>query len=200
MRPILKLALLPACAAFVGCATHSAYGLDSDDRLEATFSEKASGQGSDATAIKCDELARKFKASRIEERTEGEKLKVLVDLFEKSRDNTNNLDEAVSKNPDLLYGPEGDAVKNNLQECRSTFADVRSDFDGYLRDITELPIIQELQGREMVNVARLDLKLLRTAITALDPQDKDALFAKVDAAEKRVGESTPIGKGGGRRR
>ncbi|HCF62246.1 MAG TPA: hypothetical protein DFS52_30180 [Myxococcales bacterium] len=200
MRPSLKLALLSACAATAGCASHSAYGLDSDDRLEATFSERASGQGADVAGVKCDALSRKFKASRIEERTEAERLKVLVELFEKSRENTNALDDAAAKNPDLLYGSEGDAVKANLAECRATYADVRSDFDRFIRDLTELPVIQELQGREMVTVPRLDLKLLRSAIATLDPDDKDMLLGKLDMAEKRVGESERIGRGGGRRR
>ncbi|MGI5863500.1 MAG: hypothetical protein ACOX6T_15800 [Myxococcales bacterium] len=200
MRPGLMLAFLSVCAATAGCASHSAYGPDSDARLEATFSERASGQGADIAGVKCDALSRKFKASRIEERTETERLKLLAELFEKSRESTNALDDAVTKNPDLLYGPEGDAVKANLAECRATYADVRSDFDRYIRDIVDLPVIQEVQGRSMVTVPRLDLKLLRSAIAALDPDDKDVLLAKIDAAEKRVGESTPIGRGGGRRR
>lgn len=200
MRPTLKLAFLPALAALAACPAHTAFGPGGDERLESTLSEAASTEGSDAGALKCDELQKQLKASRVEERTEKERLKVLAEVFEGARDNMNKLDAAVDSNPDLLYGAAGEQVKSNLDECRSTYADVRSELDRNVRDIADLPVIQEVQGKEMVSVPRVDFALLRSTIATLDPDDKDVLLGKVDAAEKKVGESAPVGRGGGRRR
>jgi hypothetical protein len=187
MRPTLKLPLLPACAALAACPAHSAYGPGGDERLESTLSESASTEGADAASLKCDELQKKLKAIRVEERGEKERLKILSEVFEGARTNMNKLDDAVAANPDLLYGTAGDQVKSNLEDCRSTFADVRSELDRSVRDIVDLPVIQELQGKSMVNVPRLDFAVLRSTITTLDPDDKDVLLSKVDAAEKKVG-------------
>jgi len=208
MRQLKYAALLASVFAFA-CATHSAYGPSSDDRLENETSGKRSSEGADDVAdLKCDDLRKKLKESKFAERTEAETLKFYSDIYTKSRERVTKLDEAINRNPDLIYGAEGDAVKNNSEECRSTFADIASDFDRYVRSIMDPLIIQEVKGRDTVEVARVDFKVLREAIDALAPDDKDVLIGKIESAAARVkksegksddkGKQEPKGRRGGR--
>jgi len=170
----------------VGCATHAAYGPSSDERLEAALSSGHSREGADVAGISCSELGRRLREAKSDDRPEGDRLQALMEIHRIAQERVNRLDAAVVRNPDLVYSADGDAIKNNLEGCRSFYADVRSDFDRYVREIVDLPVIQEVRGRETVNVARLDLGLLRKAINALDPDDRDVLLGRVDGAEKKI--------------
>lgn len=184
MRSTL-FSLVALCAAsLVGCA-HEAYGPSADQRLESSLSEGASSEGADAASIKCSDLKDKFNQSRDSEVPEGERMQKMTEVFTASRDRWQKLDDAVSKNPDLLYSPSADAIKANLDECRSFFAEVRSDFDRFIRDVCDLAVIKDVSSSK--DVARIDLGVLRSAIVALDPDDKDVLIGRVENAERKTG-------------
>jgi hypothetical protein len=190
-------AALSACLALLGCA-HPAYGPSSDARLETATGEGASGEGgADAASLKCTDLKAKFDDARNTEKPESERMQGMNEVFTAAKERHTRLEEAVSKNPDLLYSSNADQIKQNRDECNSFFADVRSDFDRFIRDVTDLPVIKDVQAKE--DVARIDLTVLRNAITSLDSDDKDVLLGKVDAAEKKVGRSSPPVKTGKKR-
>lgn len=183
LAAVLVFLLAAACRSSGG-----AYGPGSDERLEAETTQKASAEGSDdATKTNCAELGKKLKENKSEEKPEADRLQGMNELFVDAKGRYTKLDDAVGKNPDLVYAEHAAAVKANLDECRHVFADVRSELDRFLREVCDLPVIQEVQGNAKVNVARLDYGLIRTAIGTLDPDDKDMLLAKVDAAEKKTG-------------
>jgi hypothetical protein len=186
MRSTIVLALIPACALLFACRAHEAYGPAGDERLETSLSERASDDGADVASLRCDEIDKKFRLMKADDKGEADHVKQMTELFTQSRDNVNKLDDAVARNPDLLYGTAGDAIKSNLDACRSTFADVSSELDRTVRDIADMPVIQEVQGRGTVDVARLDFSVVRSAIEALDPEDKDVLMGKIANGEKRV--------------
>jgi len=170
--------------ALVGCS-HAAYGPSSDQRLESSLSEGISTEGADVANLKCSDLKDKFFQSRDSEVPEGERMQKRTDVFKGSKERWQKLDDAVSKNPDLLYSPSADSIKSNLDECRSFYAEVRSDFDRFIRDVCDLPVIKDVASSK--DVARIDLGVLRSAIVALDPDDKDVLIGRVESAEKRTG-------------
>lgn len=176
----------------VGCA-HPAYGPSSDARLEAATSSSTSSEGADVAGLKCGELKGKFAVSRDSEVPESERLTKMTEVFVAAKERSTKLDDAVAKNPDLLYSAEADVIKANLDECRTFFADVRSDFDRFIRDLCDLPVIKDVASSR--DVARVELGVLRAAITALDSDDKDVLMNKVDAAERKTGGGKPDGNG-----
>lgn len=188
MRHSLFRAAPLAALALAACPAHTAFGPGSDERLESSVNEKASREGGgDVAGVSCTDLLEKFRDSRSEDKPETERLKVLVEVYAASRDRREKLDSAIDRNPDLIYTTDGESTKSAQEGCRAAFADIRSDLDRYLREVVDMPIIQELQGREMVNVARLDFGLVRNAIATLDPDDKEAMLARVEAAERKVG-------------
>jgi hypothetical protein len=189
MRSILTIAAL-----LVASCAHPAYGPSSDQRLESSTGEAGSSEGSDAASTKCSDLKPKFDQARDSEKPESERMQVETDVYTNAKERAAKLEDAVNKNPDLLYSAAAEAIKGNLDECRSFYADVRSDFDRFIRDVCDLPVIKEVQGNK--DVARIDLGILRSAIAALDPDDKDVLNNKVDAAERKVGGPSTTAKPG----
>jgi hypothetical protein len=63
---------------------------------------------------------------------------------------------------------------------------VKVEFDTYVRELVDVPTVQEIKGGNTVTVARLDFNTLRQAIETLNPEDKEQLLMKVGNAEKRV--------------
>lgn len=184
--------LVAVCAVcLLGCS-HAAYGPSSDQRLETSLSESASKEGADVASLKCSDLKGKFDQSRDSEVPEGERMQKMTEVFAGAKDRWIKLDEAVSKNPDLLYGEAADTIKSNLDECRSFYAEVRSDFDRFIRDVCDLPVIKDVASAK--DVARLDLAVLRGAIVSLDPDDKDILIGRVETAERKTGYKATTGK------
>ncbi|MGC4113317.1 MAG: hypothetical protein QM765_01295 [Myxococcales bacterium] len=136
-------------------------------------------------SIKCSDLKDKFMQSRDSEVPESERMQKMSEVFTAAKDRWQKLDEAVSKNPDLLYSSSADSIKASLDECRSFYAEVRSDFDRFVREVCDLPVIKDVSNSK--DVARIDLGVLRNGIVALDPDDKDVLIGRVEVAEKKTG-------------
>jgi hypothetical protein len=70
--------------------------------------------------------------------------------------------------------------------CVQQTADVRVEFERYVRDLVKTPVVDEVRGGNTVKVARLDFSTLRMAIETLSPDDKDQLLARVANAEKTI--------------
>lgn len=185
MRSILTSALALSLAGLLpGCATSGAYGPDSDTRLEMATTETASAEGSEAMEIKCDDIGGKLRSA--DEKPEGERLKSITETYSEVKSRATKLEDAIARNPDLVFTSTGDQVKSNLDGCRSALADATSNLDRSIRDIAELPVIQEVQGNKTVAVPRLDFAIVRSALDVLNPDDKDQLLGKIDSAEKKV--------------
>lgn len=187
MRLILLSPAVCACAA-LACA-HPAYGPSGDVRLETAVSDGDNLDGAKATEFRCAELKPKYDEAKNPDRAEGERMQALMDVYVATKERSSQIEDAIARNPDLLYSRAAEVIKVNVDECRSFLADVRGDFDRFVRDVTDLPVIKEIQGNK--DVARIDLAVVRDAIAALDPEDKDVLMKRVEAAEKKVESAKP---------
>ena len=64
--------------------------------------------------------------------------------------------------------------------------DVRVEFERYVRELVDVPTVQEVKGGNTITVARLDFETLREAIEKLAPDDKEQLLGRVASAERKV--------------
>jgi hypothetical protein len=190
-----SLAALLAGLSLISCA-HSAYGPSSDQRLEDAISSQPSTEGAEVATVRCADLIGRAQESKSEERPEADRLNIKTEVFTAARERHTKLDDAVTRNPDLIYSAEGETIKANHDECQSLFADARSDLDRFVRELCDPLLIQDISGR---TVARIDFALIRNALETLGPEDKDMLLAKVDAAEKRISTAKPAAKSQGRK-
>ena len=183
MRQVI---FLVAALSLAGCASHSAYGPESDERIDdgvsASSSQNSSADASMLMSLSCQDQAKALTAASLEA-DEAKKLKMLGDTYLKAKENFTKLDEAASSQTDLLYGKEGDQIKANLDGCRDTSAAAYSAFDRFIREIVDMPVVQEMKNRKMVNVARVNFAIVRDAIAKLDASDKEVLTGKLAAIE-----------------
>lgn len=203
MRSILSAAFALSLAGLLpGCATSGAYGPDADTRLEMATTEQASAEGSEAAQISCSDIPSTLRSA--DEKPEGERLELITATFSDVKSRTNQLENAISRNPDLVFTETGDQVRANLEGCRSALADATSNLDRSIRDIVELPIIQEVHGNRTVAVPRMDFAIVRNALEVLGPEDKDTLLGRLEYAEKKVAAANEADSGNtgntGRRR
>lgn len=188
MGSIRSLVVLTAALALASCNKARIYGPPGEERLEAAVSEGNNSEGGEVGKIRCVELQQKLKECKLDDRNEEDRVEAMTSLFLEAQKRFEQIEAATARNPDLLYGTQAEAVKTGYDECRAALADTRSDLDRYVREVCEQPLLQDMHGNK--NVARLDFSSVRAAIEALQPDDKDALFGKLDAAEKKAG-ATP---------
>lgn len=190
MRTTTRLLTVSALLSLAACSSHSAYGPDSNDRLDESISESRGVSSADAAAlmaISCKDQEKMLAAASIEA-DEKKKLITLGNAYQAAKANFTKLDEAASSQTDLLYGKEGDRIKANLDGCRDTSASAYSAFDRFARELIDMPIVQEMQNRKMVNVARVDFATLRTAIDKLGATDKEVLLNRLAMVEPSLGQ------------
>lgn len=197
MRTFLCAGLIGVLAA---CAAGGAYGPSGDARLEAAVVDRGESSDTDTATMQmaekgCGDVQQKTALARNDERPEGDRLKAYSDLFADLKQRVTSLDEGLSRNPDLKYKEGGQKVLQALDSCNQIYADVRNEFDKFVRELCELPIVQEIHGGRKVNVARLDFGSLRDALDVLGPDDKESLLHRVQVAERKVAVSGS-GKGG----
>jgi hypothetical protein len=181
-----------SCMALAGCATEGAYGPSGDNRLESATSGKGETSDTDKKTLEiaekgCGDVAQKVQLARNDERPEADRLKGYADLYADLKNRVTTMDDGLTKNPDLKYKEGAQKVQDALEQCNQIYADVKNEFERFLREICELPVVQEVRGGAKVNVARMDFQVVRDAIEVLNPDDKDTLIAKIEAAEKKVG-------------
>ena len=188
----MRLAMVVALTALLGCA-HPAYGPSSDDRLESAVKEAQTGDtlsddavGKEIQKRTCTGQRKQLSDAIRDDKPDSERLTAVMKIYAELKQKGDELDKIIKANPGAEFATAGKTASQTLDECNSLLADARSGFDRLIREITELPVLKEFHGSSELAVARVDFKLLRQAIDALDPDDRDALTARVETAEQRV--------------
>ena len=202
---------LPAAATVLflsvtGCAGKE---ITSDERLDretANLAVKDSPKAGELEKLNCEDTAEELNKARNVNRPETERLQDYITLYESLRKRIQTFDDAMSRNPDLQYREGAVNIVAAKDTCIQQSSDVRLEFENYMRELVDVPTVQEIKGGNTVTIARLDFNTLRQAIETLSPDDKEQLLNRVASAEKKVSvaktdeepASTP--SGGGRRR
>lgn len=163
--------------------------ISSEERLERETIRAEAAKSDTATELsklKCDDINAELAKARDDQRPEEQRLNVYLDLYDRVKGRTAKFEEALSRNPDLAYQEGTQDVVAARETCIQSQADVRLDFEGLVREVTQMPTVDEIRGGSTVKVARLNFDTLRTAIEKLDLDDKEALISKLNNAEKQV--------------
>lgn len=163
--------------------------VSSDERLERetkSSSVKDALGASELQKIKCDDTANDLASARNENKPETDRVVGYIELYESLKHRTAKFDEAMSRNPDLAYLEGSQVLISAKEQCVQQVADVRLEFERYVRELVDVPTVQEIKGGATVVVARLDFGTLKQAIETLNPDDRESLLNKVSNAEKKV--------------
>ncbi len=163
--------------------------ISSEERLERETQIPQRGKpiGAEELAkVNCNDTQAELAKARNEQKPEIDRLHSYMELYESLKKRTQTFEEAMNRNPDLAYTEGSAELVAAREKCIEQTADVKVEFERYVRELVEVPTVKEItNGREVV-VARLDFESLREAIEALAPDDKDALLSRVASAEKKV--------------
>lgn len=170
-----------------GCAHN---GPSSDERLD----QETKGidapddtiRRADLAKINCNDTGAQLAQARSDNRPEIERLNTYMSLYASLKKRVETFDEAMSRNPDLRYQDGNQPLVAAREVCIDQKADLEREFGTYVREIVDVPTVQEVKGGATYTVARLDFTTLKRAIQELHPDDEDSLIGKVNAAEKRV--------------
>ncbi|MHB8878648.1 MAG: hypothetical protein ACYC8T_33530 [Myxococcaceae bacterium] len=190
LAPLLLLAL-PGCVKEIS----------SEDRLDReTRSEpiKDAVDGTELAKVNCQDTQAGLAKARNESRPETDRLVVYTELFESLKKRVMVFDEAMSRNPDLAYQEGSQELVAAKEVCIQQSADVRMEFERYVRELVSVPTVQEIKGGSSVTAARIDFATLREAIESLSPDDKEQLLSRVSSAEKKVEVTAPVPRKKGR--
>jgi hypothetical protein len=188
-----------------GCAARE---LTSDERLDRDTSNlavKDSPKAGELEKLSCENTGEELNKARNVNRPETERLTDYITLYDSLRKRTQTFEEAMSRNPDLQYREGAGNIVNAKEVCIQQTADVRVEFETYVRELVDVPTVQEIRGGNTVTIGRLDFNTLRQAIETLALDDKDTLLNRVASAEKKVSvsapaEESPAAAPGGKRR
>ncbi|MFL5318315.1 MAG: hypothetical protein ACJ790_01565 [Myxococcaceae bacterium] len=195
MRLLAALVALTALT-LTGCPKE----ISSEERLDRETQGGPTKDAPDAEAlakINCKNIDEDLAKARSDTRPETDRVLSYIDLYQSLQKKTQTFEEAMSRNPDLSYKEGSQEIVGAKDTCIQQTADVRVEFERYIRDLVEVPVVDEVKGGTTVKVARLDFGTLKQAIEVLSPDDKDQLLSRVASAEKRV---EPQGETGGGRK
>ncbi|MFT3708433.1 MAG: hypothetical protein QM817_12340 [Archangium sp.] len=168
-----------------GCATE----MSSDERLDRETKRvdalKTNTAG-ELVRMKCDDITGELSKARDDSAPEEKRITIYSDLFDKVKERTAKFDEALTRNPDLAYQEGSAEIIGARDGCIQSAADVRLDFEGLVREIVNLPVVDEYRDGKPVKAARLSFDTLRGAIEKLDLDDKEQLLTRLANAEKTV--------------
>lgn len=170
--------------------------ITSDERLERETARSDSLHSSTAAELgklRCDDLAADLAKARDEKTTEENRLTTYMDMYDRLKSRSAKFEEAMARNPDLSFQEGSQDLNSARDACVQGAADVKLELESLVREIMQMPTVDEIRGGSTVKVARLSFDVLRQAIEKLDLDDKDGLIQKVNNAEKTV-EATPGGK------
>lgn len=176
---------LAAALLFTSCVKE----ISSDERLERETKRSealTSSTAGDLLKMKCDDITSELSKARDDSAPEEKRLGIYTDLFDQVKDRTAKFDEALSRNPDLAYQEGSQQIIAARDGCIQSQADVRLDFEGLVREIINLPVVDEYRDGKPVKAARLSFEILRSAIEKLALDDKDSLMTRLANAEKTV--------------
>ncbi|HEX8818654.1 MAG TPA: hypothetical protein VF794_01910 [Archangium sp.] len=182
--------------------------ISSEDRLDRDTQYATAKDTPDAAAlakVNCEDTAEGLNQARNVNRPETDRVMSYIDLYTSLIKRTATFEDAMTRNPDLHYTEGSQQLVAAKETCIQQTADVKVEFETYVRELVEVPTVQEIKGGNAVTVARLDFNTLRQAIETLDLDDKEALLGRVSNAEKRVSpakaeEEPAQPSGGGRKR
>lgn len=178
-------ALAFAAAFLLGCPKE----ISSEERLDRETRSDAVKEAPDAEALSkldCKNIEPDLNKARSDTAPETSRVMSYIELYDGLRKKTQTFEEAMTRNPDLAFKEGSQEIVAAKDTCVQQTADVRVEFERYVRDLVDVPIVDEVKGGATVKVARLDLNTLRQAIEVLSPDDKDQLLARVASAEKKV--------------
>jgi hypothetical protein len=185
--------------------------ISSEERLDrdtAHLSGKDRPLSAEALAkVSCDDARGVLDTARDVNRPETERVMSYIELYNSLLKRTATFEDAMTRNPDLSYTQGSEELVAAKDTCVQQTADVKVEFETYVRELVDVPTVQEVKGGNTITVARLDFNTLRQAIDTLNLEDKEQLMARVLNAEKRVASarsaedeaSTPAPSGGRRR-
>ncbi len=179
------LTVVATALLFTGCVKE----ISSDDRLdrETKRSEAlTSSTAGDLVKMKCDDITSELSKARDDSAPEEKRITIYTDLFDQVKDRTAKFEDALSRNPDLAYQEGSQEIIAARDGCIQSQADVRLDFEGLVREIVNLPVVDEYRDGKPVKAARLSFETLRSAIEKLALDDKDSLLTRLANAEKTV--------------
>jgi hypothetical protein len=205
---------LPAVATvLLLSATGCVKEISSEERLERDSPSLAARDNTpDAAAlgrVHCDDTSDALVQARNVNRPETDRVMSYIDLYTSLMKRNATFEEAMSRNPDLNYTEGSEKLVAARENCILQTADVKVEFETYVRELVDVPTVQEVKGGNTITVARLDFNTLRQAIETLNLDDKDTLMGRVATAEKRVAPAkseeeapaaTPASSGSGRKR
>lgn len=163
--------------------------ISSDERLERETKRSdalKSATASDLVKLKCDDITSELSKARDDSAPEEKRITIYTDLFDQVKDRTAKFEDALSRNPDLAYQEGSQEIIAARDGCVQSAADVRLDFEGLVREIVQLPVVDEYRDGKPVKAARMNFDTLRTAIEKLNLDDKESLLTRLANAEKTV--------------
>ena len=163
--------------------------ISSDERLDRVTKRSealTSSTAGDLVKMKCDDITSELSKARDESALEEKRISIYADLFDQVKDRTAKFEDALSRNPDLAYQEGSQEIIAARDGCIQSQADVRLDFEGLVREIVNLPVVEEIRDGKQVKAARLSFDVLRSAIEKLGLDDKDALLTRLSNSEKTV--------------
>jgi hypothetical protein len=181
---------LPAAATvLLLSATGCVKDIPSEERLERETQLAAREKTPDAAALarlSCDDTPEALNGPRNVNRPETERVLNYLELYNSLLKRNATFEMAMNRNPDLSYTQGSEQLVAARDNCIQQTADVRVEFETYVRELVDVPTVQEIKGGITVTVARLDFKALRMAIEAMELDDREMLLSRVANAEKRV--------------
>jgi hypothetical protein len=163
--------------------------ISSDERLERETKRSEalkSSTAEDLVKMKCDDITSELSKARDDSAPEEKRITTYLDLFDRVKERNSKFDDALSRNPDLAYQEGSAEIIAARDGCVQSAADVRLDFEGLVREIVQLPVVDEYRDGKPVKAARLNFDTLRSAIEKLNLDDKETLLTRLANAEKTV--------------
>jgi hypothetical protein len=189
MRVLIKT--MAVAAVFAAACTHEVSSEERLDRETASDPKKDAVSQEALEKITCSDTKSDLEKARNENRPETDRVMGYIELYDSLRKRTQTFEEAMIRNPDLAYTEGSAKIVAARDVCVQQTADIKVEFDRYVRELVDVPTVQEIKGGNTVTVARLDFGTLRQAIETLSPDDKDQLLNRVNSAEKKVEVKAP---------
>ena len=149
------VAALSAALLFTSCVKEITERRAPRARDQAAARRSTSSTAGDLVKLKCDDITAELSKARDDSAPEEKRLTIYTDLYERVKDRTTRFDEALSRNPDLAYQEGSQEIIAARDGCIQSAADVRLDFEGLVREIINLPVVDEIRDGKPVKAARL---------------------------------------------
>ncbi len=185
MSKRIAAALTTALLFTSGCVKE----ITSDERLEReTKKSDALGTSTaeDLLKMKCDDVTAELSRAKDDTAPEDKRITIYTGLLDKVKERNTRFDESISRNPDLAYQEGSTNIIAARDSCVDAQAEVRKDFETLVREIVQVPVVDDYKDGKAVKAARLNFETLRDAIEKLDLDDKDTLITRLNNAEKTV--------------